>query len=336
MTHFWATSGHVLLDRDATGGLVVTDDFLKAYLARPELLPPDDACPAERALHARLMEDPRAGVAEAEIAAIADADARENWRFMLGWRERLVAAPTLAAAYVRMIRDGVSGVPPLFLDQLVHAILRGALDEVEDAFVVRAAECLFRPQRVTHHENTILLADAEIIEGHEADRHASPLLAMLGGPAATSLDILKTANADHYWQRSDGFDMVLDLGGKPSGRAALGQALRHWLRAIHGFDVTIEPVETVKDANWRWFVGLDAEATAIGNALWQGEALDEAALSRIIALYRMSLPADVPVLTAASGHPIYLIMAMTPDRVLRLKPQNLVAGLPLAVPGMTQ
>lgn len=335
MTHFWATSGHLLLDRRPGGGLVVGDDFLKAYLARPEVLPPEDACAAERALHARLMDQPQAPVAPAEIAALADPDARENWQFLLGWRERLLAEPTLEGAYARIIREGAGTIPPLFLDQLAHVILRGALDEVEDPFVVRAAECLFRPQRVSLHEGTLLLADAEIIEGHEADRHASPLLAMLGGPAVTSLDILKPANADQYWQRSDGFDMVLDLGGTPSGRAALGQALAVWVRAIHGFDVSIEPVETVKDANWRWFVGLDAEATAIGNALWQGEAPGEEPLSRVIALYRMTLPPQVPVLAAAAGAPIYLIMAMTPDKLLRIKPQNLVTGLPLAAPGPT-
>ncbi|WP_439497148.1 DUF6352 family protein [Bosea sp. (in: a-proteobacteria)] len=331
MTHFWAASGHVLLDREPGGGLVVTDDFLRAYLARPEVLPPEEACAAERALHARLMDEPQAEIAAAEIAAIADADARENWEFLLGWRDRLLAAPTLEAAYQRMIRDGVGGIPPLFLDQLVQVILRSALDETEDPFVVRAAECLFRPQRVTLHEGTILLADAEVIEGHEADRHASPLLAMLGGPAATALDILKTADAERYWQRSDGFDMVLDLGGKPSGRAALGEALRHWIRQIHGFDVAVEPLESVSDANWRWFVGLDAEATAIGNALWQGRAPDPETLSRVLGLYKLSLPAEVPVLAPAKGRPIYLIMAMDKDRLLRLKPQNLVTGLPLAV-----
>lgn len=331
MTHFWATSGHLLLDREPGGGLRVTDDFLKAYLARPELLPPEEACAAERALHAKLMQAPQAEIAPAEIDAILDEDARANWLFMLGWRERLLAAPTLEAAYAGIIRDGVKDIPPLFLDQLVHVILRAALDEVDDPYVVRAAECLFRPQRVTHHENTILLADADIIEGHEADRHASPLLAMLGGPAATSLDILKASNADQYWQRSDGFDMVLDLGGAPSGRAALGQALRHWIRQIHGFDVAIEPLDKVKDADWRWFVGLDAQATAIGNALWTGESVGEGALSRVIALYTLTLPADVPVLPAARGKPIYLVMAMTPDRMLRLKPQNLVTGLPLAL-----
>jgi hypothetical protein len=330
MTHFWATSGHLLLDRAAGGGLVVTDDFLKAYLARPEVLPPEEACAAERALHAKLMANPQADVTAAEIEAIADADARENWRFLTGWRDRLLGAPTLEGAYARIIREGVAGVPPLFLDQLVHVILRNGLDAVDDPYVVRAAECLFRPQRVTFHDNTILLADAEIIEGHEADRHASPLLAMLGGPAATSLDILKPANADRYWQRSDGFDMVLDLGGKPSGRAALGQALRCWVRQIHGFAVEIEPVEIVKDADWRWFVGLDAAATAIGNGLWRGEPADEATMARVLALYRMTLPPEVAVLPAAAGKPIYLIMAMSADNVLRLKPQNLVAGLPLA------
>ncbi len=330
MTHFWASSGHLLLDREPGGGLVVTDDFLKAYLARPEVLPPEEACDAERALHARLMASPQADVGEGEIAALADADARENWRFLLGWRDGLLAAPTLEAAYAGIIRKGVSGVPPLFLDQLVHVILRAALDEEDDPFVVRAAECLFRPQRVTFHENTILLADAEMIEGHEADRHASPLLAMLGGPAATALDLLKSANSAQYWQRSDAFDMVLDLGGKPSGRAALGQALRHWIRQIHGFDVAIEAVESVKDADWRWFVGLDAQATAVGNALWRGESLEPEAASRLIALYRLDLPPEVPAVPAAKGRPVYLLAAMGQDKVLRLKPQNLVVGLPLA------
>jgi hypothetical protein len=36
------------------------------------------------------------------------------------------------------------------------------------------------------------------------------------------------------------------------------------------------------------------------------------------------------VLDSAKGEPIYLILAMTPDRTLRMKPQNLVTGLPLA------
>jgi len=37
---FWLSCGHHLLDRDVAGKLLVTDEFLKAYLARPELVPP--------------------------------------------------------------------------------------------------------------------------------------------------------------------------------------------------------------------------------------------------------------------------------------------------------
>jgi hypothetical protein len=44
MTDFWLSCGHHFLDRDESGGYVVTDDFLKVYLARPELIPPPDAC----------------------------------------------------------------------------------------------------------------------------------------------------------------------------------------------------------------------------------------------------------------------------------------------------
>jgi hypothetical protein len=31
----------------------------------------------------------------------------------------------------------------------------------------------------------------------------------------------------------------------------------------------------------------------------------------------------------AKGEPAYLVLAMTPDSVIRMKPQNLVTGLPI-------
>ena len=77
MKNFWLSCGHILTNRDAGGGLVVTDELLKAYLARPELKPPQEACAAERRLHEALFEEPRRRVAGDEIAAIVDADARQ-------------------------------------------------------------------------------------------------------------------------------------------------------------------------------------------------------------------------------------------------------------------
>ena len=35
------------------------------------------------------------------------------------------------------------------------------------------------------------------------------------------------------------------------------------------------------------------------------------------------------MLDAAGGEPIYLLLAMTPDGLLRMKPQNLITGLPI-------
>jgi hypothetical protein len=327
--HFWASSGHVLLEHDASGGLIVTDEYLKAYLARKELIPPEDACSAERGLHARLLADPRAAVSAADLGAIADADARENWGFMLAFRDKLVGAPTLEAAYMALTRDGWKGVPPLFMLQMAHVILRNALDGCDDPFVVRAAECFYRSQRVTVQDGTILLADSDIVELHEEERHASPLLSMMGEAASKKLDVLKPANADGYWQRSDAFDMVLDLGGEPSGRAAMARVLEIWIGHLHGLKVSITPLERIEDADWRWFVGLDADATRIGNALWSGKAVAPELMARVVGLFSLSFGETSAVSEQARGKPVYLLMAMTEDRHLRLKPHNLVTGLPL-------
>ena len=68
------------------------------------------------------------------------------------------------------MRRGVGQTPPLFLNQLVHVILRNALDGCDDAYVLRAAELFFRPQRMTLHEGSLIAADEETIAG--VNRHA--------------------------------------------------------------------------------------------------------------------------------------------------------------------
>src|SRR5512146_3097916 len=124
MNDFWLSCGHHLLDRDECGGLLVTEDFLKVYLARPELIPPSDACAVERTLHGALLADPRMPVAASDIAAIADADARENWQILVAFRDHLLRHKTLESAYIDLVRHGGGKTPPLFVNQLVHVILR--------------------------------------------------------------------------------------------------------------------------------------------------------------------------------------------------------------------
>jgi Family of unknown function (DUF6352) len=328
MKDFWLSCGHHLLDRDAGGGLVVTDEFLKAYLARPELAPPPEACAAECALHAGLLADPRRSVDASEIAAIADADARENWDVMITFRNRLVAHKTVEAAYLDLVRRGVGRTPPLFMNQLVHVILRNVLDRCEDAVVLRAAELFYRPQRLTSHDGSLIAADEETIAGINP-QPVSPLVAMLGLPAPGEIEVLNGDNAATYWERSDQFDLALDLTAGRRGLAALGMAIEMWIVHLLSVEVAVEPLIEANSVNLTWYVGLDAEATGIGDSLWQGEALDDATRKRIVGLYRLTFRNRQAVLEKAQGEPIYLLLAMTGDRTLRMKPQNLVTGLPL-------
>ena len=102
---------------------------------------------------------------------------------LIAFRDHLLRHKTLEAAYVDLVRRGVGNTPPLFVNQLVHVILRNALDGVEDARVVRAAELFFRTQRVTLHEGSLLAADEETVGG-AAQTPVTPLVSMLGLPAA--------------------------------------------------------------------------------------------------------------------------------------------------------
>jgi hypothetical protein len=324
---FWLSCGHHLLDREEGGGLLVTDEFLKVYLARPELAPPPDACAAERALHAALFADPRAPVAGSAIAEIADADARENWQLMISFRDHLVRHRTLEAGYLDVVRRELM-FPLLFVNQLVHVILRNALDGCEDPLVLRAAELFFRPQRMTLHEGALLAADEETVAG-TSGAPLSPLVSMLGLPAAAAIDILGEGNAEAYWERSDRFDFALDLTAGRPGLTAFGKVLARWIAHLLAAEADVEPLTEMRDANLSWYVGLDAEATRIGDALWTGEELDAASRARIVGLYRLNFREPHIVMDKVKGEPVYLILAMNADNVLRLKPQNLVTGLPI-------
>jgi hypothetical protein len=333
MREFWVASGHHLTRRADHGGLVATPELIMAYLARPELMPPDDACEAERNLHAGLLADPLRPVSRADIAALADADARENWTFMMAFRDRLIAAPSLEAVYVTLARKGAGDLPPIFLSQLCHLILRNALEGCDDPYTLRAAELFYRSQLATVHEGALLLADAEVIEaqqGTQHDMHSSPLTAMLQPKAFGEMDVMDDDNAWTYWSRSDAHAMVMNIGGNPKARAGLCRVIERWVSHLLGVAVNVETVASIEDRDWRWFIGLDSEGTGIGNALWNGDAVDGHAAERIVALMRLDIEDARLVDERVGKRPVYLILAMGTDKVVRLKPQNLVAGLPLA------
>lgn len=328
MNDFWIACGHHLLDRDESGGLRVTDEFLKAYFARPELMPPKDACPVERRLHREMLADPRRAVGADEIAAIADEDARENWRFVLAFRDLMLRHPTLEAAYLAALRSPSYDLPPLFINQLVHVILRNALDGIDDAFMLRAAELFFRPQRILPHEQALLLGDDEVVGGSSPTPILS-LISMLDTKTDAQLDVLSEENAESYWERSDRFDMALDLSAGARGPRALAQVMTRWVAHLLGIDVAIEPLTELREVRLSWYVGLDADATRLGDRLWHGEELDERSAGRVLSLFRLTFADPGLAMETVRGEPVYLILAMTADQKLRMKPQNLLTGLPI-------
>ena len=287
MKDFWISCGHHLLDRDEGGGLLLTDDFLKVYMARPELIPPPEACAVERTLHGALLADPRMAVSASDIAAIADADARENWQMLIAFRDHLMRHKTLEAAYADLVKQGLQNIPQLFINQLVHVVMRNALDGVEDANVVRAGEMFYRTQRVTLHESSLIAADEEKIGGANPAL-VSPLVSMLGIPAESHIHVINSKNASGYWERSDQFDMAIDLTAGREGLVALATAMQRWIAHVLGVDVTIEPLTEMREVNLAWYVGLDADATRIGDMLWNGEEIDDATMARVIGLFELT------------------------------------------------
>jgi hypothetical protein len=324
---FWLSCGHHLLDRDAAGKLLVTDEFLKAYLARPELVPPPEACPAERRLHDALLRDPRQFVATSQVATIVDADARENWQMMIAWRDHLVKHRTLEAAYLEIVRRNIK-FPHVLIGQLVQVILRNVLDDCEDVFILRAAEMFFRPQKLMIQEGSVVAVDEET-ESSLDRQPRSPLIGLLGLPATIEVDMLNDATAGSYWERSDRFDMALDLTAGQRGLVALGDVVKRWLWHLLAIDVEIEPLMELRNARLSWYVGLSFDATRIGDTVWNGDGLNDEMRARLVGLFRLIFRNPADMAEKVRGEPVYLLVAMATDEVLRLKPQNLVTGLPI-------
>jgi hypothetical protein len=331
---FWASSGFRLLGRGPEGWLEPGDDYLRHFLARVELAPPPEAGPGERHLHARLLDKPRLAIGAADLAAVEDADARENWVEFLRFRDRLLAAGSLEACYVAQFRGAEVGIAPPFIDALAQAIVRGLLEGSADPWLARAGELFFRRQRVSVEGGRVLAADASTIEAYSETGgfgNLGRLLKQQQTPvAAVKVDVLNRENAPFYFLRDELFSFLLDLTPGGEGAQALATVLERWVAHLTGVRVAIVPVERVDDERWRWHAGLDVESTAILNALYRGEAVTEEARARLATLFRLEFADPADALPEAAGLPVYLGLAFREDHTLRMKPQNLLVNLPFA------
>ncbi len=73
----------------------------------------------------------------------------------------------------------------------------------------------------------------------------------------------------------------------------------------------MEPRPKLDDADWRWHIGLDADATRVLNALYDGKTVGLEEMAQIVALFRMRIPDERLVIDRVRGKPIYLGLGMS-------------------------
>jgi hypothetical protein len=331
LPEFWRNSGFHLLERDSAGRLRVTDDFLRAYYLRPEIHPVEESGEGELRLHAQLMADPRRAISEQDLLTVEDADARDNYRVILKFRQKLLDAGTVEGCYMSLFKAPID-IPPMFVDQLVHVVLRNILDGTDDALQLRAAEVFFREQKATIHEGHALLADLETVEMHASGNRYGSIGRLIveaqGDLAKVDLDVLDRANAALYWERESRHDTVISLTyGRPA-LDALCRVIEAWVLHFYGTKVSVKPVRKIDEPRWAWHIGLDAESTAILNELWAGTEIEHGRMRNLLAIFALQFEDPAAMRADIAGRTIYLALACE-EGVVRMKPQNLLTNLPI-------
>jgi len=356
MKNFWPSSGfnqlYPQLQQNERGWLLPTDDYLRLFLVRPELAPVPESCAAELALYAALMKTPSMPVTPPELQIIEDPDARESYMLFLRFRDGLLAAGTLEAYYLSLFpRDGTGNItiPPLFIDLVAQAITRSLLNDATDAYQLRAGEMLFRSQRISTQDGQVLSGDRDVLDmlnetGGLGDM--GRFLAEAKAPLQSiNLQVLNDDNAPDYWQQTSRHSFLLDLTHEVSndlshglvftmtrarsGLKALAGVLEKWVQHFLGVAVTIKPLQKVEDDAWRWHIGLDVDATALLNDLYEGTEVAPERMQRLVSLFRLDFTNQQEMRPDIVGKPVYLALMMNADGVVRLKPQNLLVNLPL-------
>jgi hypothetical protein len=294
--------------------------------------PVEESCDAELRLHAELMSAPRRAVSAEEIEAVADEDARHNYRVLLAFRDRLLAAGTVEGCYMGLFKGAID-VPPLFIEQLAHVIVRNLLEDCNDPLRLRAAELFFREQKATLQDGHVLLADLETVAMHAAGNRYGNLGKLIveaqGTVGKVHLDVLDRGNAALYWERESRHDTVISLTyGRPA-LDALCRVLEAWVAHFHGLQVSVKPLRHIEEGRWAWHIGLDAESTEILNELWAGGQVDPGRMRNIIALFGLHFADPAAMRQDIAGRTVYLALSANAEQEVRMKPQNLLTNLPL-------
>ncbi len=335
MTNYWPSSAYQTLKISPDNQLLVTDDFLRTYLLRPELNLVPESCAAEKALHQCLMASPRTEITASDIAAMADEDIRANYQVWLRYRSKLLAASSLENFYMGLFEGEGVDVPPLFISQLAQIFVRHILSDAPHPLDARMGELFFRPQKISVLDDGVVMgADDEVVSRNAQAGETGNIMDLLKGKSmmmrSIDLDVLHEGNAELYWTRDDDYDLAVQLNVGQPPINHFSRLLEKWVDHFLGVKVRITPMQQITDTKWSWHVGLDAAATEILNKLYNEETLEPDELAKVICLFRLDFIDTAAVPRALEGKPVYLGIAMNDEKQLKLKPQNLLFNLPLA------
>jgi hypothetical protein len=278
------------------------------------------------------MESPRRPLSESDLSQVEDVDARDNYRVLMRLRDRLLAAGTVEGCYMGLFKGPVD-VPPMFIDQLAHVVLRNILDGCDDPLRLRAGELFFREQKATLQEGHVLVADDETVQMHAAGNRYGSIGRLIvetqGEIGKVDLEVLDRANAALYWERESRHDTVISLTyGRPA-LDALCRDIEAWIWHFLQIKTDVKPIRRIDEAHWAWHVGLDAESTAILNELWAGGEIEAGRMRRVLALFALQFDDPRAMRADIAGRAVYLALSCGEDEVVRMKPQNLLINLPL-------
>ncbi len=335
MQNYWLKSNYQKLSINTDNQLIITDDFLRSYLNRPELALIPESCEQEKKIHQNLINNPRAHIEESAIKQMQDADIQINYQIWLRFRDKLLESKSIESFYLSLFQgDGVD-VPPLFVDQLTQILCRHLLGDHPNVFDTRSAELFFRAQKITiSEEGHIMAADQETVDKYAQTGgfgSIGELLKQNAAPLRTiDLDVLTEENASEYWDRNELFDFVLQLNFDQEGAKAIARLIEKWIFHFHGTKVKVTPLGQITDSSWSWHLGLDATASETLNALYRGEIVDNSKSAQVLCLFKLEFIDKERIRPEIAGKPIYLAMAHDSDKCLKFKPQNLLVNLPLA------
>lgn len=291
------------------------DTFLRDLLASPQLTLVAESCALEINLHKALQASPLQKIRDAELSSIADADARDNYTFYLRLQTELLAAGSLEAYYLQLIRSVAVNVPQDVMDALVENITLRMMDATTNPTVDKNIAVQYAAAEWLYKSQAVHLEDGRVLHDVPRDSVTEPL------------------DLSHGMANELSHGLIFRLSNANSGLKALSQVLEKWVTHILKVDVAIKHVAKVDDPAWRWHIGLEATSTGVLNDLYLGKDVPEERLKSLISLFKLEFKNASHVQADMAGKPVYLGLAMDVNGRVKIKPQNLLLNLPVSSSG---